>query len=216
MNSNIFNIEQEYLDIINQVEANDGELTPELEEALTINAENRDAKMRNYVYVIKQKEADVNMVKDEITRLREVSTRSVKLVDKLKSTIVKALELFDLRNKAGNLYYSLGDITLTTRRTESVIPKIEDFDIADEVLYEDYLDFVIKTKLTKSQLDRITNILREDGNPSITYDVDLSKSKFKEAYKSLDTIQDEIEKEVKEELLNRLAVIEEGISLSIR
>ena len=50
--SNIYNIQQNLLSIFEQIEENEGELTPELELALQINQANFKNKVRDYTKVI--------------------------------------------------------------------------------------------------------------------------------------------------------------------
>ena len=57
--SNIYNIQQNLLSIFEQIEENEGELTPELELALQINQANFKNKVRDYTKVIQQFETDI-------------------------------------------------------------------------------------------------------------------------------------------------------------
>ena len=59
MKTTLYNIEQEYLTLISEIEALDGELTPEIEEQLTINKEQLESKSVAYLQVIATKD-DLN------------------------------------------------------------------------------------------------------------------------------------------------------------
>ena len=52
--ASIYNIQQELLDIFNQIEENEGEITPELEEQLRISKDEFEDKIRSYTGVIHQ------------------------------------------------------------------------------------------------------------------------------------------------------------------
>jgi len=67
--STLYKIEQDYLDIISQVEESEGELTPEMEESLKINQSELQQKSIAYLEVIKTKDAFNGMIDDEIKRL---------------------------------------------------------------------------------------------------------------------------------------------------
>jgi hypothetical protein len=56
MKTTLYNIEQEYLNLISEIESLDGELTPEIEEQLTINKEQLESKSVAYLQVIATKE----------------------------------------------------------------------------------------------------------------------------------------------------------------
>jgi hypothetical protein len=52
MKTTLYNIEQEYLNLISEIEALDGELTPEIEDQLNINKEQLESKSVAYLQVI--------------------------------------------------------------------------------------------------------------------------------------------------------------------
>ena len=182
-----------------------------MEEALTINAENRDRKMTAYVNVIKQLDSNNNLIKDEIARLRSRKESNERVINKLKKVLISAMELFDLRNKNGNLYHKLELDTLTTRKSNVVEVKIEDFDSQTIETYSDFIDIIVKSKLTLEQLEAITGIVgRLDVEPTI------SKNKIKDAFESLTAIESIEEYEKEFAYLSELAEIKENTSLIIR
>ena len=66
---NIFEIEQDLLSIFDEIEENEGELTPELEEKLAITQENFKNKVESYINLIKIKDGEINTISEEINRL---------------------------------------------------------------------------------------------------------------------------------------------------
>jgi hypothetical protein len=176
MNSNIFKIQQEYLNIVDEIEANDGELSEELEERLAINEENRDEKMEAYVAIIKQKKADIDLAKNEIERLSGIIQSSSSTIDRLKDTLLEAMVTFDLRNEKGNYSHRLTNTLLFTRRTEAVEIFVEE--VNEELIneYGQFFNFDVK-KLDKVKLDKIKEVLGD-----IEYAAIISKTKFKEYY----------------------------------
>lgn len=218
MNSNIFQIEQKYLDIIEELELNDGELTPELAEELAVTEEERDNKLDAYIKVIRQKQADIGLAKDEIDRLKDVINSNNKLIDRLKGIMVGALEAFHLVNKSGNLSHRLPSGLIYTRKVSSVDVKIEEFDYGTLQQYEDVCEVVIKTKLTKGQLDKIMPILEEEDENHVTLDFNVipSKEKFKQMLIAAANIEDDDERANAYERLEEFAEIDEKYSLIIR
>lgn len=66
----IFKIAQEFLDLLNEIEELEGELTPELEERLKINAENMSSKMEGYCKLILWYDTPARSWLSRSTRLR--------------------------------------------------------------------------------------------------------------------------------------------------
>jgi len=91
---NLFNIKSEYINIAAQLA--DGELTPELEEALLINEQNFTEKAINYGYVIKTFESETDILENEIKRLNALKIARSKAIDKLKITISNAMQLYEI------------------------------------------------------------------------------------------------------------------------
>ena len=91
---NLYNIKSEYINIAAQLA--DGELTPELEEALLINEQNFTEKAINYGYVIKTFESETDILENEIKRLNALKIARSKAIDKLKVTISNAMQLYGI------------------------------------------------------------------------------------------------------------------------
>ena len=84
MKKSLYHIENEYLNIINQVENLDGELTPELENELTINQNELQGKSIAYLEVIATKESLNTRIDEEIKRLQALKKSNNNLVKNLK------------------------------------------------------------------------------------------------------------------------------------
>jgi hypothetical protein len=93
---NIYQIEQEYLVLSNDIIEAGGEITPELETALAINKEQLQNKGINYGYVIKSLENDITAIEEEIKRLNALKSSRTKTTDLLKSTIKQAMQLYGI------------------------------------------------------------------------------------------------------------------------
>ena len=109
---NLYNIKSEYLNIAAQL--TEGELTPELEQALIITQENLQEKAINYGYVIKNFESEVDIIEEEIKRLNALKKARQNAVDKLKNNISDAMQLF------GILEVKAPTFKMNFRKSESI------------------------------------------------------------------------------------------------
>ena len=94
MQKSLYNINNEYLDLISQVENLEGELTTELENALTINKSELEVKSIAYMEVIKQRESLNTRIDEEIKRLQALKKLNDNLVQRLKNNLLNAVSLF--------------------------------------------------------------------------------------------------------------------------
>ena len=109
---NLYNIKSEYLAIAHEL--TEGELTPELEQALIITQENLQEKAINYGYVIKNFESELDIIEEEIKRLNALKKARQNAVDKLKNNISDAMQLF------GILEVKAPTFKMNFRKSESV------------------------------------------------------------------------------------------------
>ena len=94
--SNIYKIETEYRDLISVLVENGGELTPELEQALQINQKDLYRKSESYAYAIKELDGEIDIIKSEIERLQTLITKRDKSISRMKETVLKAMELYEI------------------------------------------------------------------------------------------------------------------------
>lgn len=119
--ANIFQINQEYLHIASTLEENGGEVTPELEEALSINREQLTNKGVNYALVIRQLSGESDMIDTEIKRLQAMKKAKDNALERLKTTIKDAMMLHGVDKIQGDI------IRLSLRKSPaSVIVENED------------------------------------------------------------------------------------------
>ena len=111
---NIYQIQNEFQLIIAEVINNEGEITPELETALTINKEQLQSKAVDYSYVIKQLDSDCEQIDAELKRLQQLKKVRTNLSERLKNTISDAMNLYEVEKIETPL------IKLSFRNSESV------------------------------------------------------------------------------------------------
>lgn len=109
---NLYNISNQYLAIAHEL--TEGELTPELEQALIITQDNLQEKAINYGYVIKNFESEVDIIEEEIKRLNALKKARINAVEKLKNNISDAMQLF------GILEVKAPTFKMNFRKSESV------------------------------------------------------------------------------------------------
>jgi hypothetical protein len=93
---NLFQIEQQYLNLSNELLEVGGELTPELEQALEISQEQLNNKGIAYGFIIKKFETESDIIDAEIKRLQALKKSRENTVERLKERIKSAMELFDV------------------------------------------------------------------------------------------------------------------------
>lgn len=111
---NIFKIQSEYQQLVNQLIENGGEITPELELALQINKDNFHSKSENYGYITKQFDGEIDIIDNEIKRLQQAKRSREKTIERLKDTIELAMLTFDIDKIETPL------IKISFRKSESV------------------------------------------------------------------------------------------------
>lgn len=118
--ANIYNIQQNLLDIFNQIEENCGEITPELEEQLNISKDEFEDKIKSYTCVIHQLESDLCAIKEEKDRLDSIKKSKEKTIESLKRIMVEAIQLFGNTSKSGTKFIDYGTGKVSLRKSESV------------------------------------------------------------------------------------------------
>lgn len=118
--ASIFNIQQDLYAIFNSIEENEGELTPELEEALTIKREEFSTKIQGYVAYIKQLELDNKGIKEEIARLKDLQKSKERTIDNLKKIMAMSINEFGDTNKSGTKFLDYGTGKVSIRKSDSI------------------------------------------------------------------------------------------------
>lgn len=115
----IYNIESEYMQLMSELENNEGEITPDIEARLQINKEDLEKKAVSYGYVIKQFDADMAQVQSEIERLTKIAQQKQTAQERLKTRISEAMKQFKVEK------IQLNNLTLSFRKSESVVIDVD-------------------------------------------------------------------------------------------
>lgn len=114
MNKSIYQIENEYRLLAENLIESGGELTPEIESQLQISKADLQNKSVSYSFVIKQLESDISQIDAEIKRLNDLKKARSKTVEKLEETLKDAMVLFDIQKIETPL------VNISLRNSESV------------------------------------------------------------------------------------------------
>lgn len=131
MNS-LYQINQDLLNLFQQVDDQDGELTPEQEELLIIKEGELQQKAVAYREVIGSNESFISRIDDEIKRLQALKKQKQGLISRLKDNLLNAVKVFG--------EFEVGTVTFGTRKSSSV--EVEDVNALPNELK--------KTKVTES------------------------------------------------------------------
>lgn len=116
----IYNIEQNLLDIFEKLEENGGELTPELEETLAINQANFAEKLDNYGKAIQIYNAKIEFCKTEEKRIAALRKIREKIVEKLQTNVLTAVQMFGNTDKKGVSRFETNMFKFSTSRSNAV------------------------------------------------------------------------------------------------
>ena len=98
----------------------EGEFTPEMELALTINQNEIQEKAINYGFVLKTFEGDVSLISEEIKRLTAIKKAKENAIDRMKDAVLNAMQIYSIEK------VSSPTLNISIRRTESIeVPLLE-------------------------------------------------------------------------------------------
>ncbi len=110
----MYHIRLEHLQIIQLIEDGEGELTPEIEQALALTEEEFQDKAISYAYVVKKFEDNAAVIGDEIARLTELKQRAERQAKTFKNNLDIAMKQFGVEKIKGDL------ITISFRKSNPV------------------------------------------------------------------------------------------------
>lgn len=92
----LFDIEQQYLQLAEQLMESGGEATPEMEQALAMNKEELQNKAVNYAMVCKQLEGECKIGAEAIETLKGKIKAREKAIERLKINLAAAMKLYEI------------------------------------------------------------------------------------------------------------------------
>ena len=139
--TNLFNISAEYLNMLDELEENGGEITEEMEHALAINESQLKQKGVAYAAVIKSITAEQKIIDEEIKRLQALKKVRGNLISNLKERLTNALNTYGIDEIKTEL------VKINFRKSESV--NIIDVDLLPDICKIVKVEPVSKTEIKK-------------------------------------------------------------------
>lgn len=152
--SNLFNISADYLRLMDRIEAADGEITEEDAQALQINKEELEAKIKAYYYRIKETEGDIQLIRDEMERLTGVIETKNNFIKRLKDNVNFALNVFGEDTDKGNKRIKFKDLTVWNQYSTST--KVD-----EEFATEGYYRREFKALVNDDKVEEFRRVLKE-------------------------------------------------------
>jgi len=176
--SNIYNLTEEYLQLMNILEENEGLLDEELELRLDINKQNIQEKFSNYAKVIQFQKNKLAFADSEIERIKKYQKTVENSINRLEKTLLAALQLLGNKDKNKDIWrLETETFKFSTRKSNSVV--IED----EDKIPLDCFIFKLKNNLDVDDVNRIHNI-----DPTLQFDKTPSKTLIKEKLEEGDDI----------------------------
>lgn len=92
----IYNISNDHLQLMQEIENLEGEITPEIAEALQINQAELQTKAVSYGYVMRQYDFEIDQINQEVARLNKLAQAKAKVKDELKTRISDAMKAYNI------------------------------------------------------------------------------------------------------------------------
>jgi len=93
----IYSISYDHQLLMQEIEDNEGEITPEIGDKLAINEKELQEKAVSYGYVMKQYDFEVAQIKSEIERLTALSKSKEAIKEQLKTRISDAMQKYNIQ-----------------------------------------------------------------------------------------------------------------------
>lgn len=141
--NSLYNIRAEHINLIQLIEEADGELTPEVEQALALTEEQFQEKAISYGFVVKGFEDTAGVIDNEIERLSILKERAVKRMDLFKKTLSEAMQQFGVEK------IETPTLKLSFRKSESV-EITDETSVPGEFVESKIVHTISKTKIKEA------------------------------------------------------------------
>lgn len=115
--ANIFQIQSEYIQLMNDIQEQEGELTQELSDRLAIVESDLQTKSQGYISVIKTLDAECDIIDLEIKRLQSLKKVRNNTIERLKGAISQAMTTFEIEK----IETPLNKITFRNSKSVNII-----------------------------------------------------------------------------------------------
>ncbi len=132
MSNSLFNITHERRQLLEVLEASDGEASEDLIEALAINRNDFLEKMESYGYIMRKLETDNIAIESEISRLTALKKSKANQYAKLEKNSLDALQLYGNQDNKGIFRAEAGTFRFSTARSPKSVELIDETIIPEE------------------------------------------------------------------------------------
>ena len=160
MNKALITINYEWLQIIDELEQNEGEVTKEIQERLFINENELKQKVDGYCNVINSLKGDINTIEDKITTLQTKIKSKEKVIERLKDCLKLGLNMYGESNPK-----TVGKKIKTLEHTIWNVfnkPLIIDESSLDLNELNSFTNFTLKNKFNTEQLLKLKEFIEKD------------------------------------------------------
>lgn len=119
MEKSIYHIQNDHLQLMRVIEENEGEITPEIDDQLSLTKDEFEQKAVSYGYLMKHINDESVNIRNEIDRLNKILSAKDKLETELKKRVTDAMLNFGI-NKI-----SLNNLTVSFRKSEVLVVEPE-------------------------------------------------------------------------------------------
>lgn len=173
---NIFQLQEEYLYLMQDIEQAEGEITEELAERLAINKEDFSAKMDAYANIIAQFTGEIAIIDTELERLKGLKTSKENAITRMKAAMNDALKLFGEPGKTGNQTFKT---PLHSYWNVYHKPLVIDDDAKVPV---DYIGYNLKTQLPHNLMEEVSDTLASYSKDyEFTFEDSVKRTELKKA-----------------------------------
>lgn len=146
MSKSIYQISDDLTKIFDAIEQNDGEMSAEIETALTITQEQLEQKGIQYAYKCLSIDAETSEIDAEIERLTKLKARNNNLKERLKLTLSNAMQHFGIQE------LKTATLKVNFRKSESV--EVTNEDLVPQQFKKEKVSIEISKKDIKDALKR--------------------------------------------------------------
>lgn len=120
MAKSIFDIDRELYSIYDEIEEAGGEITPEIEEKLELNGQERTNKVKSITSYISKLKADILAIKTETDRLAKLKKSKENVITGLTKLVLYAIKEYGTEDKKGKKWVDWGTGKVGIRKSVSV------------------------------------------------------------------------------------------------
>lgn len=172
----LYDITQNHLELLNDIEAAEGILDEELTERLKISEDTFKEKAEQYCKMIAQAESEAIYGQMELKRISQYVKVKTNIIERLKDNLLSALRLFGAKDSKKDIWrVEVGTFKLSTRQSVSTI--------IDEEEIEDRFKEISMSKLSLEDKVKILDVLGKNEE-DVKVTISIPKTPVKEAIES--------------------------------